>query len=153
MSLLAGLLSGGPAGSHILLGREGLGRPTAGHALEQGTVSISPFPVRALDQRRSLAKVRAGPPVITDVRHNMLSPSPHSWGGRKGASLHCPNIWTSQREPRCVVQMFSNLNAGCRQRADIWVEINAYVRGERVYFVQRFREVLAQSWGWGCPPP
>ena len=45
--------------------------------------------------------------------------------------------------------MFSKLHAGCQQRADIWVEADAYVGEERVYLMRR---LVWHKLGLGAPP-
>lgn len=144
-SIPPGLLSGKGASwlSHSA-GVGGQGQPTVGSALERGGIFILPFPFESLWSEAQLRESEGWTPAITDAQHNMLSPRPTPRGGRKGVSACCPNIWT-QREPRCTIQMFSKLSARCWQRADIWVEHDPYVRGERVGFVQEFRVMLAQS--------
>ena len=34
-----------------------------------------------------------------------------------------------QKEPKHTIQMFSKLSAGCKQRADIWVEVMLMLEG------------------------
>ena len=105
-----------------------------------------PFPCEGPWLEAQLRKARAGPPAITDVQHGMLSPPPHS-SGRPERGVHMlPNIWTSQRAKMHHPDVFK---APCWVSAerDTWVEVKAFVKGERVNFVQRLRVVLAQSWG------
>lgn len=118
-----------------------------------GGLSPSPLPhVRALGWRPSLRKARAGPPVITDGQHNMLRPPPappHSRGRpergvhtlpkhldfTERAKMHHPDVFKAP----CWVSAESRQlgGGGCLCQ-----------RGEGA-FVQRFRVVLAQSWGRG----
>lgn len=131
VSLQACLLARGPDDCHILQGW-GPGPAHSRPCPRSGDCLLPTFPCEGTWLEAQLREGKGWAPAITDVQHNMLrAPRPTPGGGRKGESTCCPNIWTSQREPRCTIQMFSKLGAGCRQNADIWVEVDAYVRGER----------------------
>lgn len=88
-----------------------------------------PFPPEAPGWEAQLRAREGLAPCNRRCLSYMLSPQPHSWGGRKGESTCCPNIWTLQREPKHTIQMFSKLSAGCRQRADIWAEVMLMLEG------------------------
>lgn len=132
LSLLACLLARGPGHSRQ--------RPGS------GTVSISPVSREGPWSEAQLREGKDWVPCCHRCSTQHAEPPPHS-SGRPERGVHTlPNIWTSQRAKMRHPDVFK---APCWVWAewDTWVEVKAFVRGERVNFVQRLRVVLAQSCG------